>query len=204
MQYDRPVVMDGGGRPHMTALLRSALWQVQRQVGRTAPSGNAMPAWALEVRSGSPAELLRPWPAPAHIGPWVPRVAAALGVPIATWPLFGAHPLVLILHWPTDDIDAVRAQKLASALAGETGPIGSPAAWAPGALKVATPTPALPMDRATATAVSAGSVAHPRPPHPPPTATAAYSHVAVANPLMSARMAAAPLAVSSGGRVGFG
>lgn len=204
MQYDWPVVMDGGGRPHMTALLRSALLQLKRQVGRTAPSGNAMPAWALEVRSGSPAELLRPWPAPAHIAPWVPRVAAALGVPIATWPVFGAHPLVLILHWPTDDIDAVRAQKLASVLAWETGPVGSPAARPPVAREAVALAPALPLGRVAATTATAGSAARPWPHHAPPTALAAYSHVIVTNPLLSARTAAAPLTVSSGSRVGFG
>lgn len=208
MQYDWPVVLDGGGRPHITEQLRSHVRRLQHQSGRTAPFGGAMPAWALELRPGSPAELLRPWPAPSHIGRSVTRAADALGVPIATWPLFGAHPLILILNWPTDDIDAVRAEKLAEVLVWETGPDSAPGAR-PSlshslAGDVAPLAAAPPPGRPGATVVSVGS-AVPRPSsYAPPAATAAYSHVAVSNPLRRARPTATPLPVSSGSRVGFG
>lgn len=200
MQYDWPVVIDGGGRPRATEQLRLHVRRLQRQSGRTEPSGAAMPAWALEVRPGSPAELRRPWPAPAHVGRGVIRAAEALSVPIAPWPMLGAHPLILILNWPTDDLDAVRAQALAVVMVSGPDP-----ETAPGVL----PGPSHPMagdGRAlgAATAVRVAS-AVPRPPsYAPPAATAAYSHAAVSNPLRAARTAATPLSVSTGSRVGFG
>lgn len=195
VQYDWPVVIDGGGRPHVTELLRSALQRLQRQAGRAAPAGGVMPAWALEVRPGAPAELQRPWPAPSHIGPWSTRAADALGVPVATWPMLGGHPLTLVLNWPTDDVDVARVQKLAEVMVWGTQQDRAAHAPPPGA--------AVPTARPEA-AVHVGT-AVPRPPsYAAPTATAAYSHVAVANPLRASRGAVAPPPVSSGNRVGFG
>ncbi|MDA8200028.1 MAG: hypothetical protein M0Z54_11510 [Thermaerobacter sp.] len=127
-------------------------------------------------------------------------MADALGVPVSPWPLFGSHPLTLILNWPTDDIDALRAQKLAAVMVSEPDPKTAPGVQ---------PAPSHPMPgdgRAlgAATAVRVAS-AGPRPPsYAPPAATAAYSYAAVPNPLNAARPAATPLPVSSGSRVGFG
>ncbi len=200
MHYGWPVVMDGGGRPRTTEHLQTHLRRLQRRSSRTAPAGGAMPAWALEVRPGSPPELRRPWPAPAHVAREVVRAAEALGVPIAPWPMLGAHPLILVLNWPTDDIDAGRAQKLAAVMVSEPDPKTSPGAPPSPSHPIAGDKRAL--GAATAVRVAA---AGPRPPsYAPSAATTAYSHATASNPLRGVRPAATALPVSSGSRVGFG